>query len=221
MDHTWKTALVSEFKQTYFTELAKFVEEERKTCTVYPPPGDVFKAYDLTPFDKVKVVVLGQDPYHGPNQAHGLAFSVKPGVILPPSLVNILKECSTDVGFKPAGQGCLEHWSRQGVLLLNTVLTVRCHEPGSHRDRGWEKFTDATILALNNQEKPIIFVLWGSDARRKAHFIDSMKHLVLEAPHPSPLSAFKGFFGSKPFSSINNSLKTMGLDPIDWQLPNR
>lgn len=219
MDATWKAVLASEFRKDYFKTLAAFVEEERKKHTVYPPPGEVFRAFDLTPFDKVRVVILGQDPYHGAGQAHGLAFSVRPGVILPPSLSNIFKEAHTDVGFKPPGHGCLEFWAEQGVLLLNTVLTVRQKEAGSHRNKGWEKFTNAVIRALSAQETPLIFVLWGLDARKKSALIDPMKHLVLEAAHPSPLSAHHGFFGSAPFSTINNALLTSGFTPINWQLP--
>jgi len=220
MEPGWKADLHPEFRQDYFKALADFVVEERKIHTVYPPPGEVFRAFDLTPFDKVRVVILGQDPYHGPGQAHGLAFSVKHGTILPPSLVNIFKEAQADVGFKPPGHGCLEHWAKQGVFLLNTVLTVRAHEAGSHRGQGWEKFTSAAVRALLGlQTKPLIFVLWGSDARKFAPLIDPDRHCILEAPHPSPLSAHRGFFGSKPFSTINDTLKYLGQPPIDWQLP--
>lgn len=220
MDPTWKAALAHEFRQPYFKELAAWVEQERKEHTVYPPEGEVFRAFDLTPFDKVRVVILGQDPYHGPGQAHGLAFSVRPGCILPPSLVNIFKEAQDDVGFKPPGHGCLEHWAKQGVLLLNTVLTVRQGEAGSHRGQGWETFTNAALRALLGLRRDaLIFVLWGSDARKHADLIDPDFHAVFEAPHPSPLSAHRGFFGSKPFSSVNSALTYIGQPRIDWQIP--
>jgi len=219
MDATWKAILSAEFRKDYFKTLAAFVETERSQHTVYPPPGEVFRAFDLTPFDKVRVVIIGQDPYHGSGQAHGLAFSVRPGVILPPSLVNIFKEAQEDIGFKPPGHGNLEHWAKQGVFLLNTVLTVREKQPGSHRGQGWEKFTNAVIRALSARDEPLVFILWGLDARKKAALIDPMRHLILEAPHPSPLSARNGFFGSKPFSTVNNALLSQGYPAIDWQLP--
>jgi uracil-DNA glycosylase len=220
MDSTWKKVLAPEFKKDYFNALIAFVEGERNQYTVYPPVGEVFRAFDLTPFDKVRVVILGQDPYHGPGQAHGLAFSVRPGTILPPSLVNIFKEAQADVGFKPPGHGCLEHWAKQGVLLLNTVLTVREKSPGSHRGHGWEQLTTAALRALLDLRKdPLVFVLWGSDARKKASLIDSDNHCVLESSHPSPLSAHQGFLGSKPFSAVNAALTYLAQEPIDWQLP--
>ena len=218
MHESWKKILAAEFRKDYFTALAAFVEGERRNYTVYPPAGEVFKAFQVTPFEDVRVVILGQDPYHGPGQAHGLAFSVKKGSLLPPSLVNIYKELTADVGFQPPGHGCLLEWAERGVLLLNTVLTVRAHEAGSHQGHGWETLTDAAIRALNDRPTPVVFILWGSHARKKCAFIDDQRHLVLESPHPSPLSAHAGFFGSKPFSSANEGLKLVGLGPVDWQL---
>jgi uracil-DNA glycosylase len=206
-------------RQPYFRELERFLKEERRAHTVYPPEPDVFNALKLTPYDSVKVVILGQDPYHGAGQAHGLAFSVRPGVTPPPSLRNILKELHDDVGCPKPKNGFLEPWSRQGVLLLNAVLTVRAGEPNSHRGKGWERFTDAAIEAVSAKPDPVVFVLWGAPAQKKLALIDATRHTVLKAPHPSPLSAKTGFFGSRPFSKVNAALQAAGNDPIGWCLP--
>jgi uracil-DNA glycosylase len=216
MHETWKKVLAPEFKKDYFKALAEFVNTERRNFTVYPPEGEVFTAFKETSFDEARVVIVGQDPYHGPGQAHGLSFSVKPGIGVPPSLQNIFKEAAQDIGFQPPGHGCLLDWARQGVLLLNTVLTVRAHQPASHQGKGWETFTDAALKAL--YDKPCVFVLWGKQAREKERLVNPSLHHVITAPHPSPMSASSGFFGSRPFSKVNGLLKTMGLDPIDWQL---
>jgi uracil-DNA glycosylase len=218
MDSSWKTALAAEFRKDYFPRLVDFINFERRNYTVYPAEGDVFTAMKATPFENVKVVILGQDPYHGSGQAHGLSFSVKKGVPLPPSLVSIYKELETDVGSKPPGHGCLTQWAERGVLLLNTTLTVRAGDPGSHQGHGWEEFTDAAIKALNERRAPVVFILWGTPARQKAALIDRAKHSVIESVHPSPRSAFGGFFGSKPFSSANRRLMATGMGPIEWQL---
>jgi uracil-DNA glycosylase len=214
----WRKVLAAELEKPYFKALEKFVASERKEHTVFPPEADVFNALRHTPFDKVKVVLLGQDPYHDDGQAHGLCFSVKPGVKPPPSLVNIFKELQDDVGAKPPPHGTLTAWADRGVLLLNTVLTVRAHEAGSHKGKGWEQFTDAIISALNKRPDPVVFLLWGNFAHEKTALIDTKKHRALKAAHPSPLSA-KKFFGSKPFSGANAALKELGKPPIDWQLP--
>jgi uracil-DNA glycosylase len=211
--------LGDQLRQPYFHTLEQFLSQERQEHTVYPPEPDVFNALKLTPYDDVKVLILGQDPYHGDSQAHGLAFSVRPGVTPPPSLRNILKELHDDVGCPMPKNGCLEPWARQGVLLLNTVLTVRAHEPNSHRGKGWEKFTDAAIAAVNAKAEPVVFVLWGGPAQKKLSLIDTSKHTVLKSPHPSPLSAKSGFFGSRPFSAVNAALQADGQQPIDWCLP--
>jgi uracil-DNA glycosylase len=215
---SWKTVLADELKKPYFTELSEFVDEEREKHTVFPPEEDVFNAFKLTPYDKVNVLLLGQDPYHDDGQAHGLCFSVRPGVRPPPSLVNIFKELKNDLGCEIPNNGFLEPWAKQGILLLNAVLTVRAHEPNSHKDRGWEKFTDAVIRTVNDRPDPVVFVLWGAYAQKKQKLIDADKNVVITGAHPSPLSA-KKFFGSKPFSAINNALEEMGKPPIDWQLP--
>ncbi|MCA9709145.1 MAG: uracil-DNA glycosylase [Myxococcales bacterium] len=214
----WIPVLVGEVDQPYFLQLLDFVERERAQHSVFPPADQVFSAFTLTPFDRVKVVVLGQDPYHDDGQAHGLAFSVAPDVAIPPSLRNIHTELRSDLGIEPPSHGHLAAWARQGVMLLNTVLTVRAHEPNSHRQKGWERFTDAAIRALSRQRDHVVFVLWGKPAQKKAKLIDARKHTVLEANHPSPLSARKGFFGSKPFSRINAALEKHGQSPIDWRL---
>lgn len=219
MHESWKRLLADEFTKPYFKDLVAFVREEREKHVVFPPSNQVFEALKLTPFDEVRVVILGQDPYHNAGQAHGLSFSVPPGMDPPPSLLNIFKELSEDVGFKLPGHGCLTHWAEQGVLLLNSVLTVRAHTPGSHKDKGWEAFTDAVIRKLDKRERPSVFVLWGAYARKKASFIDANRHLIIESAHPSPLSARGGFFGSRPFSQVNEGLKTLGEPPISWQLP--
>ena len=212
--------LQSEVEQPYFRELMQFVDEQRKTQTVLPPQEQVFAALDATPYEKVKVLVLGQDPYHDIGQAHGLCFSVLPGLKkLPPSLRNIYKELESDLGVVPPEHGYLMSWAEQGVLLLNTVLTVRAHEANSHRKRGWEVFTDSVIKAVSAKERPVVFVLWGKPAQKKKSLIDSDRHVVIESPHPSPLSAHRGFFGSKPFSRVNNALNNTDQTSIDWQLP--
>ena len=202
-------------------ELYKKVKEEYATHMIFPPSNEVFSAFELTPLADVKVVILGQDPYHNVGQAHGLCFSVKPDVEIPPSLVNIYKELHDDLGCYIPNNGYLVKWAKQGVLMLNTVLTVRAHQANSHRGIGWEEFTNAAIRVLNEQDRPIVFILWGSPAQRKKEMLNNPKHLILEAPHPSPLSAYRGFFGSKPFSQTNAFLEKNGLTPIDWQIENR
>ena len=217
---SWKDKLVNEFSQPYMTQLRKFlVKEISAGKTLFPKGNEYFAALNLTPFEQVKVVILGQDPYHGPGQAHGLCFSVRKKVPPPPSLVNIFKELKSDIGIQPPNHGCLEMWAKQGVLLLNSVLTVEKHKPAAHQNRGWETFTDAVIDRLNNHRENIVFVLWGSYAQKKGSYIDQRKHLVLRSPHPSPLSAHRGFFGSRHFSKINRYLIENNLAPIDWQLP--
>lgn len=218
INNDWLPALDSEFKKPYYKELYKFVKSEYDKCIIYPPAEDIFNAFHLTPLSKVKVLILGQDPYHEPNQAHGLCFSVKPTTQIPPSLVNIYKELNSDLGLKIPNNGYLVKWAKQGVLLLNTVLTVRAHEANSHQGRGWEMFTDAIINAVNAQDRPIVYMLWGSPAQRKIPMLTNPKHLVLKAPHPSPLSAYRGFFGCKHFSRCNEFLLNNGLEPIDWQI---
>ena len=214
----WQKVLSAEFDKPYFAELDRFVAEERQHHHVFPPADETFNAFKHTPYRDVKVLLLGQDPYHGDGQAHGLAFSVKPGVRPPPSLANIFKELQHDVGCKPPGHGTLTAWADRGVMLLNAVLTVRAHEPASHKNRGWETFTDAVIETLNERDDPVVFLLWGAYAQKKRAIIDTKKHRVLTAAHPSPLSA-KKFFGSKPFSGANVALEELGKKPIDWQLP--
>jgi uracil-DNA glycosylase len=217
---SWLKSLRGEFAQPYMGELRRFLVNEReKGKRIFPKGSDWFRALDLTPLDEVRVVILGQDPYHGPGQAHGLCFSVQPGVQLPPSLVNIFKEIESDLGIRPARSGFLEHWARQGVLLLNSVLTVEMGRAASHRDRGWERFTDAVVRKVNQREGPVVFMLWGSYAQKKAAFVDTSRHLVLKAPHPSPLSAYSGFFGCRHFSKANAFLESKGLHPVDWALP--
>jgi uracil-DNA glycosylase len=216
---SWKVAVGDEGRRPYFVQLQQFLEIERQQHQVFPPAACVFAALELTPFEQVRVVILGQDPYHGVGQAHGLAFSVLPGVKLPGSLRNIFKELADDVGCPKPAHGCLTAWATQGVLLLNTVLTVRAHEANSHRGKGWETFTDAVIAALSNRIDPLIFVLWGKPAQAKEKLIDVSRHVVLQAAHPSPLSAHNGFFGSKPFSKINDTLKSWGQPAIDWRIP--
>ena len=224
LDASWRTPLAAEFAQPYMHALKAFlVAEKAAGKQIYPRGSEYFRALDLTPLDRVRVVILGQDPYHGPGQAHGLCFSVRPGVAVPPSLVNIYKEMRSDLGIAPARHGFLEHWARQGVLLLNSVLTVEMARAASHRDRGWEKFTDAVIRLVAARPDPVVFILWGAYAQKKAAFVDDVasggRHLVLKAPHPSPLSAHAGFFGSRPFSRTNAFLEGRGLPPIDWCLP--
>jgi len=220
LHESWLEPLRTEFDQPYMAELKRFLRDERqKGRTVFPRSANWFRALDLTPLDKVRVVILGQDPYHGEGQAHGLCFSVMPGVRPPPSLVNIFKELESDIGLRPSPHGFLEHWARQGVLLLNSILTVEMGQAASHRDCGWEKFTDAVIRLVNGKPEPVVFMLWGSYAQKKAGFVDTSKHLVLKAPHPSPLSAHSGFFGCRHFSKANAFLEERGLSAIDWALP--
>ncbi len=214
----WQKVLSNEIKAPYFKALQEFVSEERVKYAVCPPESEVFAAFQLTHFKQVKVLLLGQDPYHHKGQAHGLCFSVRPGVKFPPSLRNIFKELHNDLGCKIPNNGCLEPWAKQGVMLLNAVLTVRAYKPASHEGKGWERFTDAAIRALSDREDPVVFVLWGGFARKKSKLIDANRHAIIESAHPSPLSAAK-FFGSHPFSKINAALKKMGKTEIDWQLP--
>jgi uracil-DNA glycosylase len=217
IEDSWKKVLAQEFEETYFRELVEFVKSEYQSSTVYPPPKFIFRAFDLTPFDQVKVVIIGQDPYHGPGQANGLCFAVNKGVRLPPSLQNIYKEIESDLGQKPNYQdGDLEEWAKQGVLLLNATLTVSEKSPGSHQNRGWEQFTDAVIKVLSDQKENLVFILWGAYAQKKGAVIDTTKHLVIKSPHPSPFSAHSGFFGSKPFSRTNEYLFSHGEIPIGW-----
>lgn len=218
LTNDWHDVLHQEFDKPYYKELRAKLIEEYKSTKVFPPMYDIFNALHYTPLHNVKVVLLGQDPYHNDNQAHGLSFSVKKGVSIPPSLQNIFKELKSDCGIEPPKHGYLVEWADQGVLLLNTVLTVRAHQAASHRGLGWEQFTDRIIEILNEQDRPIVFFLFGSDARRKKSFLNNPKHLIIEAPHPSPLSAYRGFFGSKPFSRANEFLEAHGQSPIDWKI---
>ena len=211
--------LADEMKLPYFQRLQEFIDQERKAGIVYPPEGEVFAALQATAFRDVRVLILGQDPYHDEGQAHGLCFSVLPGVPNPPSLNNILRELSDDLGYGAPNHGCLQAWARQGVLLLNAVLTVRAHEPNSHKNRGWERFTDAIIRVVNDKPSPVVFVLWGAYAQKKGELIDGSQHSVVRSVHPSPLSARRGFFGSRPFSAINEALRASGGSGIDWRLP--
>lgn len=219
IQNDWQQILAPEFQKPYYQQLQTFVKEEYQTQTIYPKKENILNALKQTPFDQVKVVILGQDPYHGPNQSHGLAFSVQPGVKIPPSLRNIFKELASDLGIQPATSGDLTAWANQGVLLLNTVLTVRAGVAHSHQKKGWEQFTDAIITQLNAREKPVVFILWGRPAQQKAAMIDTGKHVIIQSVHPSPLSASRGFFGSKPFSKANAALISFGEKPINWQLP--
>jgi uracil-DNA glycosylase len=214
---SWKPVLKEEFNKDYFRKLADFVRNEYRSGTVYPPGGLVFNAFNLCPFDKVRAVIIGQDPYHGPGQAHGLCFSVREGVDYPPSLLNIFKEINADLGCKPAGSGNLERWAAQGVLLLNATLTVRAHLAGSHQRKGWEEFTDSVISILNREKNNLVFFLWGAYAQKKCESIDRSRHLVLESVHPSPLSASRGFFGNRHFSRCNEYLEAHGIEPVNWQ----
>jgi uracil-DNA glycosylase len=226
LDESWRTALGDEFAQPYMAALRTFlVERKAAGARIFPRGADWFNALAFTPLHEVRVVILGQDPYHGPGQAHGLCFSVPPGVPQPPSLVNIFKELKSDLGIERPSHGYLEHWARQGVLLLNSVLTVEMGQAGAHANRGWERFTDAVIARVNALESPVAFLLWGSYAQKKAAFVDDVSkgghHLVLKAPHPSPLSAHNGFFGSRPFSQANTFLSRHGRGTIDWALPDK
>lgn len=216
----WGQYLKEEMAQPYYRQLRQFLIGEYSTKQVYPDMYSIFNALHYTSYADTKVLILGQDPYHEPGQAHGLSFSVQPNVPPPPSLVNIFKELETDLGCTVPNNGCLEPWARQGVLLLNTVLTVQAHRANSHRDKGWEIFTDKIISLLNQREKSVAFILWGSPARRKKAMITNPQHFIVESPHPSPLSAYRGFFGSRPFSKVNKFLESVGEEPINWQLPN-
>ncbi|MBE5064336.1 uracil-DNA glycosylase [Lachnospiraceae bacterium DSM 108991] len=218
ISNDWLEALRGEFKKPYYRQLFETVKKEYATHLVFPPSDDIFNAFHLTPLKDVKVVILGQDPYHNVGQAHGLCFSVQKGVAIPPSLVNIYQELHDDLGCSIPDHGYLVKWARQGVLMLNTVLTVRAHQANSHRGIGWEEFTDAAIKVLDEQDRPIVFILWGTPAQRKKTMLHNPRHLVLEAPHPSPLSAYRGFFGSRPFSKTNAFLEENGVEPIDWQI---
>jgi uracil-DNA glycosylase len=220
LEDSWKHVLGPEFQNPYMSELRRFLVAEKEAGKrIFPKGSEYFRALDLTPLDEVKVVILGQDPYHGFGQAHGLCFSVQPGVRIPPSLVNIYKEMETDLGIPTAKHGFLEHWARQGVLLLNSVLTVEEGQAAAHQGKGWERFTDAVIRTVNDECDGIVFMLWGSYAQKKAAFVDKARHLVLKAPHPSPLSAHNGFFGSRHFSKANAYLIEQGREPVDWRLP--
>ncbi|KAF1295661.1 uracil-DNA glycosylase [Enterococcus sp. JM4C] len=217
--NSWQTILADEFAKPYYKELVNFLDNEYQTQKIHPARPHIFEALELTPYEKVKVVILGQDPYHGADQAHGLSFSVQPGIKTPPSLVNIYKELQTDLGIEPVSHGNLITWAQQGVLLLNTVLTVREGQAYSHRGKGWEQLTTAIIEKLNERTEPIVFILWGKPAQEKGKLIDEAKHVIIKGPHPSPLSAYRGFFGSKPFSKTNEALIALGETPIQWQLP--
>ena len=219
METTWRPVLLSETEKPYWKPLQYFVRDERTKYTVFPPDKEVFAALHLTPYEKVSVLILGQDPYHDDGQAHGLCFSVRPEVAIPPSLQNIYKELRDDLGCQIPNNGCLTPWAEQGVLLLNAVLTVRAHQANSHQGKGWENFTDAIIRAVNDKPDRVVFVLWGAYARKKAPLIDTARHVIIQSAHPSPLSAANGFFGSRPFSKINAALRTAGKPEIDWQIP--
>ncbi|QIR38773.1 uracil-DNA glycosylase [Tolypothrix sp. PCC 7910] len=216
---SWQTVLSEEFDKPYFSKLQTFLLAERQSYTIYPPEEKIFSAFELTPYEQVRVLLLGQDPYHDHNQAHGLCFSVQPGIKPPPSLINIFKELKDDVGFNIPNHGYLVSWAKQGILMLNAVLTVRAHTPNSHKNQGWETFTDAVISKVNQKLDPVVFVLWGGYAQKKLKLIDTTRHKVIQSAHPSPLSARNGFFGSKPFSAINLALRSFGKPEINWQIP--
>lgn len=220
ISNDWLEPLSQEFRKPYYRKLYQKVIEEYQSKSVFPPADEIFNAFHFTSLHEVKAVILGQDPYHNVGQAHGLCFSVRPQVEIPPSLVNIFQELHDDLGCEIPNNGYLVKWAKQGVLMLNTVLTVRAHQANSHRGIGWEEFTDAAIRILNEQDRPIVFILWGSPAQRKKAMLNNPKHLILQAPHPSPLSAYRGFFGSKPFSKTNEFLTANGVAPIDWQIEN-
>ncbi len=220
ISNDWLPALKDEFRKPYYAQLFQFVKEEYAARVIYPPSDDIFNAFHDTPLSQVKVVILGQDPYHNEGQAHGLCFSVRPGQEIPPSLVNIYQELHDDLGCYIPNNGYLTKWAKQGVLLLNTVLTVRAHQANSHQGKGWEEFTDAVIERVNQQNRPIVFLLWGRPAQMKARMLDNPNHLILKAPHPSPLSAYRGFFGCRHFSQANAFLQENGLEPVDWQIEN-
>lgn len=219
MKTDWNPVLKAQMEQPYWAELQSFVAAERAEQAVFPPKDEVFAALHLTPYADVRVLILGQDPYHGPGQAHGLCFSVRKGVPVPPSLQNIFKEMQSDIGATPPGHGNLQHWAEQGVLLLNATLTVRAHQAASHQGKGWERFTDAVIAAVNAKPERVVFILWGASARKKKALIDTSRHAVIESAHPSPLSAHNGFFGSRPFSRANELLEAAGRPPVDWAIP--
>jgi uracil-DNA glycosylase len=216
---SWRLLLAGETEQSYYVNLQAFLAAERAAHTVFPPAPEVFTALELAPYERARVLILGQDPYHGEGQAHGLAFSVRPGVAPPPSLTNMFKELKDDLGCRIPNNGYLASWAEQGVLLLNAVLTVRAHEPNSHKNKGWERFTDAVIRAMSAKDEQVVFVLWGGYAQKKIKLIDADRHVVIQSAHPSPLSARSGFFGSRPFSRINAALRAAGAPAIDWQLP--
>ena len=218
LNASWKEVLMNEFEKDYFKKLTEFVQNEYNTKTIYPPQSEIFSAFDFTPFENVKVVILGQDPYHGEGQANGLSFSVADGIKLPPSLRNIYKELKDDVGIEISTSGNLESWAKQGVLLLNATLTVEATKAGSHQKKGWETFTDAVIQKLSDQKENLVFILWGAYAQKKGAKIDRNKHFVIESAHPSPLGAYRGFWGSKPFSTTNQFLKSKNITEIDWQI---
>lgn len=218
IESSWKKALKPEFEKTYFTELVEKLKAEKETHTIFPKGADIFRAFDLTPLDQVKVIILGQDPYHGVGQAHGLSFSVPKGVKQPPSLKNIFKELQSDIGITPPQHGDLSSWAKQGVMLINAMLTVRAHEAGSHQSLGWQNFTDKVIQVISEKRENCVFILWGNYARNKVDLIDQTKHKVIQSPHPSPFSANRGFFGSKPFSITNAYLKENGQNEINWAI---
>ncbi|WP_202079763.1 uracil-DNA glycosylase [Caldalkalibacillus salinus] len=218
LKNDWASLLQGEFEKPYYLELRAFLKKEYQSYPVYPDMYDIYNALHYTPYEKVKVVILGQDPYHGPGQAHGLSFSVQPDVPLPPSLQNIYKELQADLGIETPAHGCLTSWAQQGVLLLNTVLTVRQGQPQSHRGIGWETFTNRVIETLSDRSEPIVFILWGRHAQQKKAFINTERHDIIESPHPSPFSANRGFFGSRPFSRVNHYLQESGQEPIDWRI---
>lgn len=220
LPESWQEVVGAEFEKPYFRALMAFLDEERKKYTIYPRETEIFSALEYTPYPAVRVLILGQDPYHGPRQAHGCSFSVRPHVPLPPSLRNIYKELQDDVGATPPDHGCLVPWARQGVLLLNTVLTVRASQANSHKGKGWEQFTDAVFQAVNRLPTRVVFILWGASARQKAPLVDTSRHVIIQSAHPSPYSADYGFFGSRPFSKTNAALREAGLPEINWQLPN-
>ncbi len=217
IEESWKARLNKEFEKEYFIKLTEFVREEYRRGSVYPPASLIFNAFNLCPFESIKAVIIGQDPYHGPGQAHGLCFSVRDGVDFPPSLINIFREIEQDLGLKHLPSGNLERWARQGVLLLNATLTVRAHQAGSHQRKGWEQFTDAVISSINGERKNVVFFLWGAYAQKKGETIERSGHLVLESVHPSPLSASRGFFGNRHFSRCNEYLTDHGIEPVDWK----
>ncbi|MBM7552538.1 uracil-DNA glycosylase [Thalassobacillus pellis] len=219
LHNDWAPLLNDQFQLPYYQRLREFLKREYNNQTVFPDMHNIYEAFHSTPFAETKVVILGQDPYHGPEQAHGFSFSVQPGIDIPPSLKNIFKELEADQGITAPNHGFLKSWAEQGVLLLNNVLTVRAHQAHSHQGKGWEQFTDKVIEVLNEREKPVVFILWGRHAQKKASFVDERKHFVIKSPHPSPLSAHRGFFGSRPFTKANRFLVESGEHPIDWRLP--